>query len=135
MANRTLNLFQLIGWATADAAMRTLPGGGHVANFSVAVEGSRQDAESQFFKVSVHGGQAELAAELIKRGSQVFVAGPLETRSFKGTDGRLRNVTELLAKKFILLGKAGEAPGTGLVVSSGDDDLAGGQGLGLSPYI
>lgn len=133
--SRTLNLIQLIGWSTTDASVRTIGGGSQVANFTLAVEGSRKDSDAQFLKISVGGELAAVAGDLVKKGSQVFVAGPLETRAWKGADGRERKTTEVLCRKFIVLGSKDEdaalqrfAAGDGF-----GDDLA--AGVGLSPYI
>ncbi len=91
----TLNQVLLIGNAGLDAQLRTTQSGTQVANFSLAVNRSRQidgewQTETEWFNVSAWGRSAEYVAERVKKGSKVFVSGRLSSRSYIADNGETR---------------------------------------------
>lgn len=98
-----LNKVFIIGNLTRDPELKALPSGTKVCSFSVATnrvfkdkEGVRQDA-TEFHNVSAFGRTGELVAQYMKKGSQVYLEGRLQTRSWEGKDGEKKYRTEIIA--------------------------------------
>ena len=100
-----INKVIIIGNLTRDPEMKALPSGGKVTSFSVATNrvwkdqsGKRQEA-SDYHNIVVFGRQAETCAQYLKKGSQAFVEGRLQTRSWDGQDGKKQYRTEVVADR------------------------------------
>jgi single-strand DNA-binding protein len=114
-----LNKAMIIGNLTRDPELRSLPSGIQVASFSVATnrvwknkEGAKQESVD-FHNVVVFGRQAELAAQYLKKGSNVFVEGRMQTRSWDAADGQKKYRTEIVADRVQFGPRAGGAPAGG----------------------
>ena len=101
----SLNRVQLIGNLGADVELKNTPSGKAVANLSVATSYKpKEGAEKvEWHRVTVWGVTAENCAKYIAKGSQVFVEGRLETRSWE-KDGQKRYSTEIVADSVLFLG-------------------------------
>ncbi len=112
-----LNKVFLIGRLTADPQARSTPGGAQVTSFSIATNrtwtdksGAKKEA-TEFHNVVVWGRQAEVAAKFLSRGSEVFIEGRLQTRSWEGKDGQSRKTTEIICERMQLGSRKGGAAG------------------------
>ncbi len=113
-----LNKVTLIGNLGADPEVRFMPSGGSVANISLATTrrwkdkqtGERKEA-TEWHRVVFFNRLAEIAGEYLKKGSQVYVEGRLQTRKWQGQDGQDRYTTEILAEEMHMLGS--RSGGTG----------------------
>lgn len=109
-----LNRAMVLGNATRDAELRTTPNGKSVAGFAVATNRRWKDQngepkdEVQFHEIVAWGRLAEIAAQIIKKGSKVYVEGRLQTRTWEGQDGAKRERTEIIADNIIGLSGRGE---------------------------
>jgi single-strand DNA-binding protein len=114
-----LNRAMLIGNATRDAELRSTPNGRSVASFAVATNRRYQDAsgerkdEVQFHEIVAWGKLAEIAGQIVRKGSKVYVEGRLQSRSWEGQDGAKRERTEIIAENIIALSPKGEMGGGG----------------------
>jgi single-strand DNA-binding protein len=97
-----LNKAFIIGNLTRDPELKALPSGIKVCSFGVATnrsykdkDGNRQDS-TEFHNVSAFAKLGELAAQYLKKGSQVYVEGRLQTRSWE-VNGEKRYRTEIIA--------------------------------------
>jgi single-strand DNA-binding protein len=97
-----LNKAFIIGNLTRDPELKALPSGTKVCSFAVATnrsykdkDGNRQDA-TEFHNVSAFAKLGELAAQYLKKGSQVYVEGRLQTRSWEA-NGEKKYRTEIIA--------------------------------------
>lgn len=106
---RGLNKVLIIGSLEADPEMRFTPGGKPVASYSVAVnrgwrtsEGERKEA-TEWFTVVAWGNLAEICNQYLRKGSQVYVEGRLQTRSWEDSAGTRHFRTELVANEMIIL--------------------------------
>ncbi len=117
-----LNKVFLIGRLTADPQVRSTPGGMQVTSFSVATNrnwtdksGAKKES-TEFHNIVVWGRQAEIAAKFLTKGSEVYVEGRLQTRSWEGKDGQSRKTTEIICERMQLgsrrMGSSGGGPGT-----------------------
>ncbi|MCB0004064.1 MAG: single-stranded DNA-binding protein [Anaerolineae bacterium] len=106
---RGLNKVLIIGSLGADPEMRYTPGGKPVTSYSVAVnrgwrtsEGERKEA-TEWFNVVAWGNLAEICNQYLHKGSQVYVEGRLQTRSWEDNSGTRHFRTELVANEMIIL--------------------------------
>lgn len=104
-----LNLAQIIGRLGKDPEVKYTGGGKAVANFTVAVSESWKEKDSgerkqstEWFSVVMFGRQAEVAGEFMKKGSLVYLAGKIKTRSWE-KDGQKHYKTELHAEQMQFL--------------------------------
>jgi single-strand DNA-binding protein len=106
-----LNKVTLIGNLGADPEVRYLPTGGAVTSVSLATtrrwkdkqSGERKDA-TEWHRVIFFNRLAEVAGEYLKKGSQIYVEGRLQTRKWQGQDGQDRYTTEIIAGEMKMLG-------------------------------
>ena len=106
---RGLNKVLIIGSLGADPEMRFTPGGKPVTSYSVAVnrgwrtsEGERKEA-TEWFNVVAWGNLAEICNQHLRKGSQVYIEGRLQTRSWDDAGGVKHFRTELVANEMIIL--------------------------------
>ena len=113
-----LNKVTLIGNLGADPEIRFMPSGGSVANIRLATTrrwkdkqtGERKEA-TEWHRVIFFNRLAEIAGEYLKKGSQVYVEGRLQTRKWQGQDGQDHYTTEILGEEMHMLGS--RSGGTG----------------------
>ena len=103
MANRGINRVILIGNLGQDPEVRYMPNGNAVANFSVATSESWKDKQTgenrdrtEWHRVVVFGKLAEIAGEYVKKGTQVYLEGQLQTRKWQDQAGNDRYSTEVV---------------------------------------
>ena len=108
--SRGLNRVMVIGNLGADPELRYTPQGTPVASFRVAVNeryGGKETVE--WFSIVAWAGLAEVCSQYLKKGSQVYIEGHLQTRSWEDSGGAKRYRTELVAQNLIMPGGRGEA--------------------------
>ena len=105
-----MNKVVIVGNLTKDPDLRTIPGSTSVCNFTLAVGRRFVDQDGQrvadFIPVAVWRTQAESCAKYLRKGSSAAVSGALQTRSYEGTDGVKRYVTEVVADEVQFLSRA-----------------------------
>ena len=124
---RGINKVILIGNLGQDPETRYMPSGGAVTNFTLATNESWKDKQTgeqkdrtEWHKVAMFGRLAEIAAEYLRKGSQVYVEGRLQTRKWQDRDGNDRYTTEIVANEMQMLGGRG----------GGSSSFGGGSGGG-----
>jgi single-strand DNA-binding protein len=107
----SLNKSSLIGHLGRDPDMRTLPDGTAVASLSLATTDKWKDRDTgelkdktEWHRVVLYAGLAE-ACGSIQKGSQVYVEGPLRTRSWTDDAGVERYTTEIVGRNLQFLGR------------------------------
>jgi single-strand DNA-binding protein len=114
-----LNKVMLIGRLTRDPELRTTPSGVNVCNIGVATgfvytnqQTGQKVEQTEFHNVVLWRKLGEIAHQYLKKGTQVFIEGRLQTRSWDGQDGQKRYRTEIVADNMIMLSRpAGSAAG------------------------
>lgn len=103
MGSRGINKVILIGNLGQDPEVRYMPNGGAVANLTLATSESWRDKQtgeqkerSEWHRVVIFGKLAEVAAEYLKKGSQVYIEGALQTRKWQDSNGQDRYTTEIV---------------------------------------
>jgi single-strand DNA-binding protein len=105
----SVNKVILVGNLGRDPETRYMPDGGAITNVSIATteqwkdkNGEKQE-KTEWHRVAFFGKLAEIAAEYLKKGSQVYVEGRLQTREWE-KDGVKRYTTEIIANQMQMLG-------------------------------
>lgn len=126
---RGLNKVMLIGNLGADPEVRYTTGGSAIANVRLATAESWRDKETgdqqertEWHRVVFFGRLAEIAGEYLKKGSQVYVEGRLQTRKWQDRDGNERYSTEIVANEMQMLGGRGGGGGGGSSAPAGSYD-------------
>ncbi len=115
---RGINKVILIGHLGADPETRAMPSGMTVANMRLATTESWKDKQSgeqqertEWHNVALFGRLGEIAAEYLRKGSQVYIEGRLRTRKWQDKEGRDRYTTEIVANEMQMLGGRGGSGG------------------------
>lgn len=125
MARGTVNKVIILGRLGQDPDVRTTASGTQVVNLNVATnergradeQGNRQDV-TEWHRIVLFGRTAEVAAQYLSKGSQVYIEGRLQTRKWQDQNGQDRYSTEIVGNEMQFIGGRG--------------DNAGGQGQGYS---
>jgi single-strand DNA-binding protein len=125
---RGINKVILVGNLGKDPESRSLPSGEAVTNITVATSDAWKDKttgeqkeSTEWHKVVFFKRLAEIAAQYLKKGSQVYIEGSLRTRKWTDKEGKDRYSTEIVAQEMQMLGSK---PGGG----SASFDREGGGG-------
>ncbi|GFO72212.1 single-strand DNA-binding protein [Bathymodiolus japonicus methanotrophic gill symbiont] len=114
-----LNKVTLIGNLGADPEVRYMPTGGVVANVTLATTFRWKDKQSgerkektEWHRVVFFNRLAEIVGEYLRKGSQVYVEGRLQTRKWQDQSGQDKYTTEIVATEMNMLGSrsGGTAP-------------------------
>ncbi len=140
MATRGVNKVILVGNLGQDPEVRYLPNGGAVANITIATSESWRDKatgeqreKTEWHRVSLFGKLAEVAGEYLRKGSQVYVEGQLQTRKWQDQQGQDRYTTEIVVQGYSgvmqMLGgrQGGQQGGQGGYGQQGGQGNYGGQ--------
>ncbi|EOG6767918.1 single-stranded DNA-binding protein [Proteus mirabilis] len=103
MASKGVNKVILIGHLGQDPEIRYMPSGGAVANLTLATSESWRDKQTgetkektEWHRVVIFGKLAEIAGEYLRKGSQVYIEGQLQTRKWQDQSGQDRYSTEVV---------------------------------------
>jgi len=101
----SLNVCSFTGRAGRDPEVRYLESGSVVANLTLAVDGWKRDSEPLWLPLTIWGKTAQVAADYVRKGSQIAVSGQLQNESWtdKAT-GEKRSKVILNVKDLTLLG-------------------------------
>jgi single-strand DNA-binding protein len=124
---RGINKVIIVGNVGGDPETRYMPSGSAVTNLTIATNESWKDKKTgeqkertEWHRVAMFNRLAEIAAEYLRKGSQVYIEGKLRTRKWQDKSGNDRYTTEIVADEMQMLGGRGG--------SSGGGDFGGGQG-------
>ncbi|WP_409308082.1 single-stranded DNA-binding protein SSB1 [Pectobacterium sp. B1J-3] len=142
MASRGVNKVILVGHLGQDPEVRYMPNGGAVANITLATSDSWRDKQTgeqkektEWHRVVLFGKLAEVAGEYLRKGSQVYIEGALQTRKWADQSGVERYTTEVVVNvggTMQMLGgrQGGGAPAGG---NAGGGQQQGGWGQPQQP--
>lgn len=115
---RGINKVILVGNLGQDPETRYMPSGKAVTNIRIATSESWKDKQTgdQQERTEWHGvvlfdKLGEIAAEYLRKGSQVYIEGSLRTRKWQDKEGKDRYTTEIVARDMQMLGSRGGAGG------------------------
>ena len=140
---RGINRVILIGNLGQDPETRSLPSGKPVTNLRIATSESWKDKQTgeqreqtEWHSVVMFDRLAEIAAQYLRKGSQVYIEGRLRTRKWQDKEGRDRYTTEIQANEMQMLGGRGDAAGRGPVDEAprGSMSSAGSKAASHDPF-
>lgn len=145
--SRGINKVILVGNLGADPETKYGPSGDAITNLRIATSESWTDKNTgqkqertEWHRVVVFKKLAEIAAEYLRKGSQVYIEGSLRTRKWQDKEGKDQYTTEIVANDMTMLGGKGggdapaperrqerkpaaTAPAAGGFDDGGDDDI------------
>jgi single-strand DNA-binding protein len=110
----SFNKITIVGYLGRDPELRYTPQGTAVCNFSVATTEKRKNARGEteehtiWFRIAAWGRQAELAAEYLAKGKQVYVERRLRREEYTDREGIQRTGLEVNASDIQFLGQRGD---------------------------
>ena len=105
----SLNKVILIGRLGRDPETRYMPNGEAVCNFSIATSERWKDQSGQpkerteWHAITMYRKLAEIAAQYLKKGSQVYIEGRIQSRKYTGKDGIERTAFDIIASEMKML--------------------------------
>ena len=135
---RGVNKVILVGNLGQDPEVRYMPNGNGVANISIATTDSWKDKNTgqmqertEWHRVVLFGKLAEVAGEYLRKGSQVYIEGRLQTRKWTDQSGQEKFTTEIVVdmggQMQMLGGRGGDQQGGGYQGGQSQGGYQGGQ--------
>jgi single-strand DNA-binding protein len=128
---RGINKVILVGNLGADPETRYLPSGKPVTNMRIATSDAWKDKQTgdqqertEWHSVVLFDKLAEISAEYLRKGSQVYIEGALRTRKWQDKQGNDRYTTEIVAREMQMLGGRGGGAGGGSSGGGGGGERA-----------
>ncbi len=122
---RGVNKVIIVGNLGNDPEVRYANNGSAIANISVATTESwkdkntgEQQEKTEWHRIVMFNRLGEIAGEYLKKGSQVYIEGRLQTRKWQDKSGQDKYTTEIVANEMQMLG------------GRGGSDMSGGGGGG-----
>ena len=137
----SVNKVILVGNLGADPESRAMPNGDMVVNLRLATTESWKDKSSgekreltEWHRVVFYRKLAEIAAQYLRKGSQVYIEGRIRTRKWTDKEGQERYTTEIEANEMQMLGsrqgmggRAADAPRDSGASRPAEGGTAGGR--------
>lgn len=115
---RGVNKVILVGNLGRDPEVRYSPSGAAIANVTIATSEGWKDKQTgemqertEWHRVVFFSRLAEIAGEYLRKGSQIYIEGRLQTRKWQDKEGQDRYTTEVVANEMQMLG--GRSAGSG----------------------
>ncbi|MFH1351577.1 MAG: single-stranded DNA-binding protein [Pseudomonadota bacterium] len=112
-----INKVILIGRLGRDPEVRYTPSGSAVANFTIATseqwtgkDGEKQE-RTEWHSIVAWGRLGEICGEYLHKGSQIYIEGRIQTRSWEDKEGVKRYKTEIIVQSMQMLGAASNREG------------------------
>ena len=109
--SRGINKVILVGTLGRDPETRNMPSGSAMTTLRLATSEQWKDKQTgerrettEWHTVTMFDKLAEIAAQYLRKGSQVYVEGSLRTRKWQDKDGHDRYTTEIRATDMQMLG-------------------------------
>jgi single-strand DNA-binding protein len=112
----SMSKIQIIGNVGRDPELRMTPNGKPVCEFSVAVNrvttsGGERSEQTDWYRVSCWGKQAETAQQVVQKGQQIFVDGRFSPRTYTNREGVEKTSLDVSCNDFQLLGSRRDREG------------------------
>jgi single-strand DNA-binding protein len=125
----SINKVILIGNLGADPEIRYSQNGNAICNLRLATTESWKDKatgekkeSTEWHRVVMYRGLAEIAEQYLKKGSQVYVEGSIRTRKWQDKSGTDRYTTEIEADEMTMLGERSKTSTPEKVATKTNDD-------------
>lgn len=120
-----VNKVILIGNLGKDPEIKYFDNNIAKVNFSLATteyfkdKNGQKTEQTEWHNIVMWRGLAENASKLLKKGSQIYLEGKIQSKQWTDKDGNKKNMTEILAENFTLLNSRNDSSKS----SSGSDSL------------
>ncbi len=119
MARGTVNKVIILGRLGQDPDVRTTASGTQIVNLNVATteigradeQGNRQE-QTEWHRITLFGRMAENAAQYLRKGSQVYIEGRLQTRKWQDQSGADRYSTDIVGNEMQFIGGRNDGGGS-----------------------
>ena len=124
----SVNKVILVGNLGKDPELRQTQSGTSVGNFSMATSEKYNDRDgnkvenTQWHNIVVWNKLADICAQYLTKGKQVYIEGKLQTRSWDDRDGNKRYTTEVVASNLVMLGNGNGKNNGGMAPVHSDND-------------
>nr|WP_279032343.1 single-stranded DNA-binding protein [Snodgrassella alvi] len=115
----SVNKVILVGRLGRDPETRYIPNGEAITNFSLATDeqwrdrnGERQ-TRAEWHNVSLYGKLGEIASQYLRKGSQVFIEGKIQSRKYTDKDGIERMAYNIIGNEMKMLGNRNDGSDSG----------------------
>ncbi|GAB4414028.1 MAG: single-stranded DNA-binding protein [Sideroxydans sp.] len=114
----SVNKAILIGRLGKDPETRYMTNGEAVTNVTLATSENYKDKNgekqerTEWHNLVFYRRLAEIAGEYLKKGSQIYVEGRIQTRKWQDKEGRDRYTTEIVVNEMQMLGSKGSGAGS-----------------------
>lgn len=112
----SVNKVILVGNLGRDPETRTFPSGDQVCNVTIATTDKWKDKQTgepkehtEWHRLVFNGRLAEIAAQYLRKGSQIYVEGSIRTRKYTDKEGIEKYATEIRGDRMQMLGGKGES--------------------------
>ena len=132
----SVNKVIIVGNVGRDPELRYTQSGQPVASFSIATNERFKDKDgnwkdrTEWHRIVAWARLAEICGEYLRKGSQVYVEGRIQTRDWEDKEGNKRQTTEIIALCLQMLGRRGGDGGGPSVSDDGNQTRGGGGGGG-----
>ena len=115
----SVNKVILIGRLGRDPETRYMPNGDAITNFSLATDEQWRDrnrerqTRTEWHNVSLYGKLGEIAGQYLRKGSQVFVEGKIQSRKYTDKDGIERMAYNIIGNEMKMLGNRNDGSDSG----------------------
>jgi len=105
-----VNKVIILGRVANEVELKVTPTQLQVCNFSVATNEKWKDKagnlneRAEFHRISCFGKTAELCAQYLKKGREVYLEGKINTKSWEDKEGHKKYMTEIIANSVQFLG-------------------------------
>ena len=105
----SINKVIIVGSLGRDPETRSNPSGDSVTRISVATSWKgKNEEQTEWHRIVMFGKLSEIADKYLRKGSQVYIEGRLQTSKYTGKDGIERYSTDIIASQMQMLGGKGE---------------------------
>ena len=115
----SVNKVILVGRLGRDPETRYMPNGDAITNFSLATDeqwrdrnGERQ-TRTEWHNITLFGKLGEIASQYLRKGSQVFIEGKIQSRKYTGKDGIERTAYDIIGNEMKMLGNRNDGSDSG----------------------
>ena len=115
----SVNKVILVGRLGRDPETRYMPNGDAITNFSIATDeqwrdrnGERQ-TRAEWHNITLFGKLGEIASQYLRKGSQVFIEGKIQSRKYTDKDGIERMAYNIIGNEMKMLGNRNDGSDSG----------------------
>ena len=115
----SVNKVILVGRLGRDPETRYIPNGDAITNFSLATDeqwrdrnGERQ-TRTEWHNITLFGKLGEIAGQYLRKGSQVFIEGKIQSRKYTGKDGIERTAYDIIGNEMKMLSNRNDGSDSG----------------------